>query len=78
MNYDQAKAIAASHAPSLVVDPPVKDHPSLLVVRKSKDAPPFSIHLSTLTGDMAAGKTADEITAAETTLLTGALDAALS
>lgn len=78
MNYDQARTIAASHAPSLLIDPPVTGHPAMFVVRKAKGAPPFSIHLTTLTGDMAEGKTVVEITAQETTLLTSALDAALS
>jgi len=78
MDYAKAKAIAAQVAPTLLVDDLNPQHPAMFVVRKGPGATPFSIHLSTLTGDFAAGKTVAEITAQETKLLTDALDAALS
>jgi hypothetical protein len=45
MNYDQAIAIAAEHAPELIVMGPFKDHPELFAVKKAEDGAPFSIHL---------------------------------
>jgi hypothetical protein len=48
MNYDQAKAIAAQYAPTLIVDPPSTTLARMFVVRASQAGHPFSIHLDDL------------------------------
>jgi hypothetical protein len=48
MNYDQAKAIAAQYAPTLIVDPPSTTLARMFVVRTSPTGHPFSIHLDDL------------------------------
>lgn len=47
MNYDQALAIAAEHAPKLIVDAHRTSMPAMFVVRKVEGGHPFSIHLPT-------------------------------
>src|SRR6266404_7481426 len=70
MNYDQAKAIAAEHAPNLLIDDD-GGHPHI-VVRKAKNGHPFNIMLPVSTD--AVPRTEEQ----ERKLFTDALDAAVA
>lgn len=45
MTYEEAKRIAAGHAPDLVIDPPYDGLPALFVIRKTANGAPHSLHL---------------------------------
>lgn len=47
MNYQTAAAIAAEHAPKLLVDPFNPALPHVMVVRATPNGMPFSIHIPT-------------------------------
>jgi hypothetical protein len=75
MNYDQALAIAAVHAPNLLVDPEKKGDPHICV-RASESGPPFSIMLVTTDVHSSEPEVVAEGAEADKKVLTDALDAA--
>jgi hypothetical protein len=72
MDHAKAKAIAAAHAPHLIIDDQHPDVPDALVVRKTAAGAPFSIHVSSCLD-----QAAPDVDAQEHKMLTDALDAAV-